>query len=68
MRLPAAFVTAQQAKGVRKLRTTLTVTTTLGNGRTITRNQAVTLLIPRARAAQRAAPQPQPTQRPSFTG
>lgn len=68
LRLPAAFVKAQQAKGVRKLRTTLTVKTTLGNGRTITRRQAVTLLIPRARVAQRAAPQPQPAQRPSFTG
>ncbi len=36
LKLPAAFVKAQQAKGVRKLRTTLTVHTTLGDGTTIT--------------------------------
>lgn len=66
LRLPASFVKEQQAKGVRKLRTTLTVTTTLGSGRTVTRRQAITLLIPRARVAQRAAPQT--PQRPSFTG
>ncbi|MDW5597363.1 choice-of-anchor D domain-containing protein [Conexibacter stalactiti] len=66
LNLPAAFVKAQQAKGVRRLRTTLTVKTTLGSGRTVTRRQAITLLIPRARVAQRAAPQP--AQRPSFTG
>ncbi len=66
LKLPAAFVKAQQEKGVRKLRTTLTVNTVLGNGAEVTRRQAVTLLIPRARAAQRAAPRQ--AERPSFTG
>ncbi len=66
LKLPASFVKAQQKKGVRKLRTTLTVNTTLGDGTRITRRQAVTLLIPRARAAQRAAPRQ--VERPSFTG
>ncbi|MDO8211184.1 choice-of-anchor D domain-containing protein [Conexibacter sp. CPCC 206217] len=70
LRLPAAFVKAQQAKGVRKLRTTLTIRTTLGDGRSVTTRQQLTLLIPRARVAQRraAAPAPKPAQRPSFTG
>jgi Abnormal spindle-like microcephaly-assoc'd, ASPM-SPD-2-Hydin len=62
LRLPAAFVKAQQKKHVRKLVTTLTIRTTLGSGRTITTRQQVTLLIPRAAA------KPKPTQRPSFTG
>lgn len=62
LRLPASFVRAQQKKGVRKLRTTLTIRTTLGNGRSVTTRQTVTLLIPRARAAQ------EPGRRPSFTG
>lgn len=66
LKLPASFVKQQQAKGVRKLRTTLTVNTTLGNGQRVTRRQAVTLIIPRARAAQRAAPRP--AERPAFTG
>ena len=44
LKLPAAFVKAQQKKGVRKLRTTLTVNTVLGNGQRVTRRQAVTLL------------------------
>lgn len=64
LRLPTSFVKAQQKKGVRKLRTTLTVRTTLGSGRVITERQQLTLLIPRARAAQRRAP----ARRPSFTG
>ncbi len=66
LKLPAAFVKAQQQKGVRKLRTTLTVNTVLGNGQRVTRRQAVTLIIPRARAAQRAAPRQ--VERPAFTG
>ncbi len=52
LKLPAAFVKAQQQKGVRKLRTTLTVNTVLGNGQRVTRRQAVTLLIP-ARESRR---------------
>ncbi|MDO8189078.1 choice-of-anchor D domain-containing protein [Conexibacter sp. JD483] len=67
LKLPAAFVKAQQKKGVRKLRTTLTVRTTLGSGQSVTRRQAVTIVIPRARVAQRAAPRAAP-ERPAFTG
>ena len=68
--LPATFVKQQQSKGVRKLRTTLTLDTILRDGRTITTRKQVTLVIPRARAAQRSAPRsrPQPARRPSFTG
>ncbi|MDR9371170.1 choice-of-anchor D domain-containing protein, partial [Conexibacter sp. JD483] len=67
LKLPASFVKAQQKKGVRKLRTTLTVNTTLGSGQRVTRRQAVTLLIPRARVAQRRAA-PRQAERPAFTG
>jgi hypothetical protein len=67
LKLPAAFVKEQQRKGVRKLRTTLTVNTVLGNGARVTRRQAVTLLIPRARAAQQRAA-PRQVERPAFTG
>jgi hypothetical protein len=66
LRLPKAFVKAQQKKGVRKLRTTLTIHTTLGNGRRVTTRQAVTLLIPRARAAASKPAVRKPA--PHFTG
>jgi hypothetical protein len=70
LRLPAKFVKQQQKLGVRKLRTTLTLKTTLGNGSAVMTRKQVTLVIPRARAAQRRAPaaRPKPAQRPSFTG
>lgn len=62
LRLPAAFVKAQQEKGVRRLVTRLTIRTTLGSGRSVVTRQRVVLLIP-AKAAQQQAPQ-----RPRFTG
>ncbi|MDO8186438.1 FG-GAP-like repeat-containing protein [Conexibacter sp. JD483] len=70
--LPARFVKQQQAKGVRTLRTVLTLDTRLRDGSTVTTRKQVTLLLPRLRAAQRRTPTtrpaPAPARRPSFTG
>lgn len=70
LRLPAKFVKQQQAKGVRKLRATLTLDTRQVDGSVLTTRKQVTLVIPRAGAAQRRSPssRPQPARRPSFTG
>jgi hypothetical protein len=51
LRLSTVFIEQEQKKGVRKLRTTVTLRTTFRNGRTATTRRQVTLLIPRARAA-----------------
>ncbi|MDO8211143.1 choice-of-anchor D domain-containing protein [Conexibacter sp. CPCC 206217] len=72
LRLPRAFVRKAQAAGLRTVRATLTITTRFGatGARSITKRERVTLVIPRARKAQKPASRTQskPAQRPSFTG
>jgi hypothetical protein len=60
LRVPRSFVRSAQKAGKRKVRVTLTINTTLGDGTTTTKAQRLSLVIPRVKQA--------PTLRPSFTG
>jgi hypothetical protein len=56
LRLDAAFVRKAQKQGVRRVKATLTIVTTLGSGQKLTTHQKLTIVLPKAK--QKVAPAP----------
>ena len=63
LHLSPSFIKKAQKAGVRRIHAVLTVHTTLGNGTTLTSQQHITVILPRA-AKKKAAPKA----KPHFTG
>jgi hypothetical protein len=64
LNLSKAFVKKAQKQGIRRIKATLTINTTLGSGAKITTHQQITVLLPKAAKRHAAAPKVAP----HFTG
>jgi hypothetical protein len=64
LKLSPKFVKSAQKRGVRRIKATLTINTVLGSGQRITKQQRVTILLPKAAKKKRATQKV----RPRFTG